>query len=194
MNYKEAAIYADKPISIVKQEFGSILEAFEDSLFSYKLSKELVDFWLHGSLPVNYHGLLTTLKAKSLLLQAGVPIRHLSTVLFGMDVAIDHYTLFKNVCLHHIGEELTPDFQTFVIEPIQKLYVEPRISFEKMKKEEQKKADIAILNLTNQLKQSIKELESLNKSAMAATVQETLKIELIKLDFMIEAYIPKSKK
>jgi len=192
MNYRAAAIYANKPPAIIKQEFENILEALKDAYLNSTLSKELIDFWLHGSPLVNYEMILETLNAKKILLEAGIPGRYLSTVL-KTDTPIDHYTLFKNICLYNIGEEFTPDFQIFVIEPIHKIYIEPTIIFEKLKTDEQQKADKTISAISVQLKKSIKDLESLNTSMMAGTVQETIMIQLININSKIDEFIPKVK-
>jgi len=184
MTYREAAIYANKHPREIKEEFENILEAFEEANLPHKLTKELIDFWLHGSIIINYEMILKRLKAKDILLSIGLPQKSLSTIL-STHATIDHYLLLKNICLNRVFEEFTSDFQTLVLEPINKLYIEPSIKFENAKLIEIEKANKVITSLSKPIQDSINKLDKLNKSALAGTVQETLLIEFTKLDELI---------
>ena len=184
MTYREAAAYTNKSTIEIKTEFEDILEALEEAGLKQEITIELLDFWLNGSVLVNYDIYLTRLDAEKLLKDNGVPTQHISAILKGD--ALDKYVLFKNACLSFIGEELTADFKTLMLDPINKMYVKP---YEVSKANKEKKLQSAretILKLKPELLKTIQEFRKIEPYILAGTFEETILIELDKAYYLIE--------
>ena len=183
MNYREAAIYANISKIEVKTEFEDILEAMEAIGHSKSISIDMMDFWLNGATLVNYDVYLRKLDAETLLSDNGIPRRFIHNVL--QSDAIDRYVLFKNACLNFIGEELTTDFKTLVLDPINEIYIKPYEENEALKKKRRKAARDAIINLKPALAKTIEDIRKLEPHTIAGTFEETILLKFEQVQHLI---------
>ena len=183
MTYREAATYTNRSTIEIKTEFEDILEALEEAGIKQDITIDLLDFWLNGSVLVNYDIYLTRLDAEKLLRDNGVPTRHITTALRGD--ALDKYVLFKNVCLNFIGEELTTDFKTLILDPINEMYVKPYEANEAHKAKQLKAARDLIVKLKPDLGKAIEQLRELEPHIIAGTFEETILLKMEQMQHLI---------
>lgn len=188
MNYREAALYTNKSKIEIKSEFEYILEAMEAMGKNRSISSSLLDFWLYGSIPVNYYIYMEQLNASKLLQEHGISGEHIKSILSD-NAPIDKYLLFKNVCLNFVGEELTHDFQSLIIDPINKIIVEPSQTYKSNRLEKLQKAKKVIVSVSPSLTKVTRELEKIEPHFIGGTVVETILIKLQQIEFLIENQI-----
>jgi len=183
MNYRQAGIYTDRSTIELKTEFEEILEAMEEMGQSKEITTGLLDFWLHGSTLVNYDIYMQKLRADTLLQQQGIPNEHIKGVLHSNQ--IDKYLLFKNACLNFVGEKLTEDFKTLVIDPIMKIYVEPTIKAKEYRQKRIKEARESIKKVSKNISAVNQELSKIEPHAIAGTFEETIYLKLQQIEHLI---------
>lgn len=183
MNYREAAIYANVSKIEVKTEFEDILEAMEAIGHSKSISIDMMDFWLNGATLANYEIYLRSLDAEKLLSDNGIPKMFIKDVL--QSDAIDRYVLFKNACLNFIGEELTTDFKTLVLDPINEIYIKPFEANKALKEKQLKTARATIIKLKPVLSKAIEDMRKLEPHTIAGTFEETILIKLEQVQHLI---------
>ncbi len=184
MNYRQAGIYTDRSTIELKTEFEDIIEAMGEIGQSKEITHALLDFWLHGSVPTNNDIYLQQLHVEKLLKDNGIPAEHIKNSLGG-NAPLDKYTLFKNACLNFIGEDLTPDFKTLVIEPLIKHYVMPSEASKKHKLKQLEVARKTIKRLSPSIDKSIAELSKIEPYVIAGTFEETILIKLQQIEHLI---------
>lgn len=187
MNYRAAAAYTNRSTTEIKEEFKSILEAYEEIGHKQELSIGLLDFWLHGTILVNYHFYLKKLDVEQLLKGNGVPSKHIANIL--NDDTLDRYVLFKNACLNFIGEELTDDFKTLILDPIAELHIQPHEKNRQYRLKQIDKAHSSIKALMPTIKKTIKELEAIEPYIIAGTPADSILIKLNQMEFLISHQI-----
>ncbi|WP_151899714.1 hypothetical protein MLC52_09740 [Sulfurimonas sp. NW15] len=183
MTYREAATYTNRSTIEIKTEFEDILEALEEAGIKQEITIELLDFWLNGSVLVNYDIYLTRLDAEKLLKDKGIPTRHISQAL--RSDALDKYVLFKNVCLNFIGEELTADFKTLILDPINEMYVKPYEASKAHKAKQLKVARDLIVKFKPDLGKAIEQLRGLDPHTIAGTFEETILLKMEQMQHLI---------
>lgn len=183
MNFRAAAMYTNRSKTEIKTELEPILEALEEIGCKQKLGIGLLDFWLHGTIPINYHIYLQELNAEQLLKDNGVPGEHISTILSGD--TLDNYALFKNACLNFIGEELTVDFKTVVLDPINKLLIQPHEQDKKHKTKELERVRNIIKNLKSGIAKAISDIEKVEPHIIAGTFEESIFIKLKQIEHLV---------
>lgn len=183
MKYREAAAYTNRSTIEIKTEFEDILEALEEIGNKQEISIALLDFWLHGSILPNYHIYLQKLNAEQLLANNGVPRQHIKSIL--QDDALDRYLLFKNACLNFIGEELTDDFKTAILEPIDKLYTQPYDQDKQHRAKELAKVRNIIKDLKPNIEKSITGIKEVEPYIIAGTFEENIFIKLQQIEHLI---------
>lgn len=183
MNYRDAGIYTNRSTIELKTEFEEILEALEAIGQKQEITIELLDFWLNGSILTNYDIWLGRLNVEKLLKDSGVPKEHLKNVL--QDNSLDRYVLFKNACLSFIGEELTADFKTLILDPIDKLYTKPHEEGLKHKAKQLSNARDSIKKLKPSITKAIKELQAIEPYVIAGTFEENIFIKLQQIEHLL---------
>jgi len=185
MTYREAAIYANRSLIEIKTEFEDIIEAMQEIKIGKEITIQLLEFWLFGTLPVSYKINLGLLNPEDLLESQGIPREHIENALSESN-PIDKYVLFKNACLHSIGEELTPDFKHLVINPIMKMYVQPTKKNKAERLEQLKKGRETIKTLGANISKTIKELNKIKPYHIAGSDVESVLIKLEQIEYTIK--------
>ena len=183
MNFRQAAQYTNRSTIEVKEEFQDIIEAMEEIGHERAITVGLIDFWLNGSALINYEIYLEKFKAYTLLKEQGIPAEHISNAL--SSDSVDKYLLFKNAALNFIGEELTPDFKSLVIDPLLKVCVNP-IEQERAEKLAQlSKGRDTIKSLSSPISKVIKELQKIKPWCIAGSDVEVVLFKLEQIEHTI---------
>lgn len=178
MNYREAALYANKTQLEVKAEFEGILDAMGSGLGLEVLTTDLIEFWLNGSIPANYDLYIKKLHGADVLLDNGIPKEYTALVL-SSESPIDKFIFFKNVCLKFIGEEPTADFKALIVDPIIKMYIEPMEQNKKIRIEKIAKAKTILFSISPALNKIISEVEKIEPNILTGTNGEAIFYELL---------------
>ena len=186
MNFREAAIYTNRSTIELRTEFEDILEAMEaiGRPKAEGITTNLIDFWLHGSTLLNYTAYMVLLNVYEPLIKAGLP-REFTTTALSESCPIDRYLLFKNACLHFVGEELTDDFKTLVVDPLIKMYAEPSKKTQQDKRNQLGTARNTIKAIAPSIRKTIAELNKIEAPLMAGTFEEEIFIKLQQIEHLI---------
>jgi hypothetical protein len=186
MNFREAGLYTNRSTLELRTEFEDILEAMEaiGRPKAEGITVNLIDFWLNGSTLLNYTAYMVLLNAHEPLIKAGLP-RELTTMAINENCPIDRYVLFKNACLHFMGEELTDDFKTLVVDPLIKMYAEPSKKAQESKNNQLGTARKAIKAITPNIRKTIAELNKIQPHIIAGTFEESIFIKLQQIEDLI---------
>lgn len=185
MNYREAALYANKTQLEVKTEFESILDAMGSGLGLEVLTTELLEFWLNGSIPANYDSYIKKLHGSDILLENGI-LKEYTALVLSSEAPIDKFVFFKNVCLKFIGEEPTADFNALILDPVIKMYIEPMEQNKKIRIEKIAKAKTILFSISPALNKMISEVEKIETHILIGANGEEILNELKKLQEMMK--------
>jgi uncharacterized protein YktB (UPF0637 family) len=127
---------------------------------------------------------MVLLNAHEPLVKAGLP-KKFTSIAINDNCPIDRYLLFKNACLHFIGEELTDDFKSLVVDPLIKMYVEPSKKENEHKRNRLSTARKTIKAITPSIRKTIGELNKIEPHIMAGTFEESIFIKLQQIEDLV---------
>lgn len=185
MNNTQLSVYIGTAPAQTRKLFDAIRQAFEDASLG-EVTREIADLYLYGQRPSNYAYYLKKLDAIKLLSAQGgfKPMIAETIIKHGL---YDPWVMLLATAQHFIGETITSEFETLIIQPSDD-YLKQGDAKEDERKAALAKARKTINAISDPLKKASRELEKIEPWMMSGTDEDSIKHEinimLEKLEFI----------